>query len=260
MKWARQRTGLMMMKRIFRNIHSIFFYLLIAVVVPTNAFAQFAEFRVKPPDQFVTDSASYEFRSLDKEIIEEIKKNDEFSYAESPTQGTTLWQRVLAWLLDFFTRLFYLGGQSSVGKYLIYGLIIAALIFTILKLLNVPHTSLLQRTSAQNINYKIENEDIHLIPFESQIAAAIEVKNYKLAVRLYYLFALKNLTDSNLIEWKPGKSNAKYIKEIKLKPVRNAFVSLSQLFDYCWYGGFEIDKVIIDRSRDIFKNLNAQLQ
>jgi len=121
----------MIMKRIFRNIHSICFYLLIAVVVPTNTFAQFAESPVKPPDQFVTDSASYKFRSLDKEIIEEIRKNDEFSYAESPTQGTTLWQRVLAWLIDFFTRLFYLSGQSSVGKYLIYGLIIAALIFTI---------------------------------------------------------------------------------------------------------------------------------
>jgi len=248
------------MKRIFRYITSICFYLLIALAAPTGTFAQFAKSPVNPPDQSGTDSASYEFRSLDKEIIEEIKKNDEFRYAESPTQGTTLWQRVLAWLLDFFTRLFYLGGQSSVGKYLIYGLIIAALIFTILKLLNVPHTSLLQRTSTQNIDYKIENEDIHLIPFDSQIATAIEKKNYKLAVRLYYLFALKNLTDSNLIEWKPGKSNAEYIQEIKLKPVRTAFVSLSKLFDYSWYGGFEIEKAIIDRSRDLFKNLNAHLK
>jgi len=63
-----------------------------------------------------------------------------------------------------------------------------------------------------------------------------------------------------LIEWKPGKSNAEYIREIKLKPIRSTFVSLSRLFDYSWYGGFEIDKVIIDRSRDIFKNLNAHLQ
>ena len=107
---------------------------------------------------------------------------------------------------------------------------------------------------------KIENENNHEITIESKIEDAIENKNYKLAIRLYYLFALKKLTDSGSIEWAPGKSNHDYYYELKRKAAKEHFSSLSRLFEYAWYGGFKIEKPLSDNSRKYFKLLLSDLK
>lgn len=206
------------------------------------------------------DTVRYNYRELDQNQLENFRSDSVFNYRINTKKGTTLWERILIWLTDFIQKLFYASGRSSAGKFIIYSLIAGALIFSVLKLINIRHSSLISKPLSKNLSFKIASENIHEIPFESQIEDAIENKNYKLAIRLYYLFALKKLTDSGSIEWAPGKSNHDYYYELKRKAAKEHFSSLSQLFEYAWYGGFKIEKSLSDNSRKYFKLLLSDLK
>jgi hypothetical protein len=140
------------------------------------------------------------------------------------------------------------------GKFIFYGIMISAIVYTILKVMKANPVGLLVK-STDRLDYSVTSEDIHSIPFDEQITTALEAKNYKLAIRLYYLFALKNLTDREIIQWKPGKANQEYIYEISKGKLRTNFVELSRLFEYVWYGGFEVEKAAFDKSKTCFKTL-----
>jgi Domain of unknown function (DUF4129) len=87
------------------------------------------------------------------------------------------------------------------------------------------------------LDYDILSEDIHAINFAGNINAAIEARNFRLAVRLLYLQTLKRLTDTGRISWKPDKTNRQYVQEMK-----NAdFEQLTTQFEYVWYGDFPVD-------------------
>lgn len=137
------------------------------------------------------DTVRYNYRELDQNQLENFRSDSVFNYRINTKKGTTLWERILIWLTDFIQKLFYASGRSSAGKFIIYSLIAGALIFSVLKLINIRPSSLISKPLSKNLSFKIASENIHEIPFESQIEDAIENKNYKLAIRLYYLFALK---------------------------------------------------------------------
>src|SRR5690606_10219995 len=90
------------------------------------------------------------------------------------------------------------------------------------------------------LNYETLKENIHEIDFEQQIDADIEQRNYRLAVRLLYLQTLKYLSNRNLIDWKPNKTNRSYVYELAQSPKQPEFETLTTQFEYIWYGDFPI--------------------
>ncbi len=206
------------------------------------------------------DTLKFTYRELDRNRLERFHSDADFNYRMRTQKGPTLWDRILLWLGEFINRLLYASGSTSAGKFIIYSLIIGALIFSVLKLLNVSPSKLIVKPASKNLPFKVAHENIHEIPFESRIEEALENKNYKLAIRLYYLFSLKKLTDSGLIEWAPGKSNHDYIYELKRRVVKENFSSLSRLFEYAWYGGFQIEKSLSDQSRKYVKLILSDLK
>jgi hypothetical protein len=77
--------------------------------------------------------------------------------------------------------------------------------------------------------------------FDQLIRDAIEKGNYRYAIRLHYLRTLKDLSDRSLIAWKPEKTNLQYIQEMSRHPDAAAFEQLTDIFDWVWYGEFEVD-------------------
>lgn len=83
-------------------------------------------------------------------------------------------------------------------------------------------------------------EDIHEINFGKIIAEKEQQGKYREAIRYQYLYVLKKLTDKNLIEWIPEKTNKDYVKEFQHPTLMHPFQHLSAIFDYVWYGEFPI--------------------
>ena len=87
----------------------------------------------------------------------------------------------------------------------------------------------------------IEN-NIYEADFKSLIASAEGENNYRLAIRYYYLWLLKNLSQSEIIEYDVEKTNSDYYYEINSDELKKEFSYTSYLYNYIWYGEFDIDQ------------------
>ncbi len=71
---------------------------------------------------------------------------------------------------------------------------------------------------------------------ERYLREALENKDYRLAVRIYYLMVLKLLHDKELIAWKKNKTNMDYLIEMRNHPNYNQLSQQTLIYEYVWYG------------------------
>ncbi len=85
--------------------------------------------------------------------------------------------------------------------------------------------------------------------YDKLIAQAVVNKNFRLAVRYFYLQTLQRLSDSAALQLSADKTNFQYVNELHGKPYQNEFASVTVNYEYVWYGKFEINE-------ETFKNLS----
>ncbi|MFK8060722.1 MAG: hypothetical protein AB8B78_11595 [Polaribacter sp.] len=105
-----------------------------------------------------------------------------------------------------------------------------------------------------------EGEDINETDIEGLLQKAIHNKQYKLAVRYYYLSVLKQLSDKKLIDYHKDKTNSEYLFEIENKDIRTQFSYLSYVFSYVWYGDFPIDETNFKLAEKKYKSFKTTLR
>jgi hypothetical protein len=133
---------------------------------------------------------------------------------------------------------------------------IAALILIIRGLIKADRRGLLFGKINSNELKMIESEeDISQINFDELIAAAVERKDYKLAVRYLFLKSLKLLSEKEFIELRNNKTNHQYLSEIKNNSVSNAFQIATSRFEWIWYGDFPVDEKVMKSSQKDFNEL-----
>ena len=103
------------------------------------------------------------------------------------------------------------------------------------------------------IDYNEFEEDIHKINFDELIATALSEKDFRRAVRLHFLKLLKELADKNLILWKIDKTNNDYSIELSDSKYSKHFKELAVLYEYIWYGNFELDETNFKTTIEKFK-------
>ena len=103
-------------------------------------------------------------------------------------------------------------------------------------------------------------ENLLTINFENEIKKAIDSTNYRLAIRLLFLRALRELNNNGVIVYKPTKTNADYLFQLYGSPYYKPFFRLTRVFDYVWYGKFPLG---VDRFYELQKDFiqfNDQLK
>lgn len=99
------------------------------------------------------------------------------------------------------------------------------------------------KSDKDNLNFEsLQEENIHEINFEEKIAQALSTHNYRLAIRLRYLYILKILDDRGVIQWQSGKTNHDYILEVHARGNEQSYAlfrQISHAFDFAWYGEHE---------------------
>ena len=201
--------------------------------------------RALPPDRSTVLPA----RRPNAARLRELAGEREFRYVE-PDESTDAWEafwaRIWRWLRDLLdTR------AGRVGwKYGVYAALLAALVFAVLKLLQVDITGAFGRSAKlRQLAYDTETENIHEVDFRVRIAEAEEAGNFRLATRLGYLEVLKHLTDRGLIQWQPDKTNQTYLLEIAAGPLREAFRQATREFEYVWYGELVLTAPLYQQTR-----------
>jgi len=87
------------------------------------------------------------------------------------------------------------------------------------------------------------------------IEQAIQHGNYRLALRLYYLKVIRELSLNGVIEWKKDKTNSDYLRELKLDQLRAPFRSVTFAFERIWYGNRLLDREEFMRIQPEFDHL-----
>lgn len=87
------------------------------------------------------------------------------------------------------------------------------------------------------------------------IQRAILEGDYKLAIRLYYLKVLRELSLAGNIIWKKDKTNREYLYELTNAPFQNNFRDTTYIFERIWYGNHRIELAEFNSMRNTFDEL-----
>ncbi|MCB0518563.1 MAG: DUF4129 domain-containing protein [Lewinellaceae bacterium] len=125
-------------------------------------------------------------------------------------------------------------------KFLLIGLGIALLIYLIVKMatgekLFAPKNKKI-KPLAGDINLEQIEENLHEAELEDPIRRAAAAGDYALAVRLYYLAVLKELSLKELIKWKKDKTNGEYLRELAGSRLFGTVQEVTLIFERVWYG------------------------
>lgn len=176
-------------------------------------------------------------RQPDAARLRQLQADPTFQYQEAAPADLGLWDRFWNWVSSLLERLLSTNGGRLTWKYGWYAAIVAALVFAVLKFLQVDLTGAFGRSRRRpGLDYDVLEEDIHAVDFPARLAEAEAAGNYRLAVRLGYLEALKHLSDEGRLHWEPNKTNHAYLHELPAGPLREAFRVATRQFEYVWYG------------------------
>jgi len=205
------------------------------------------------------DSTTIDARSFDLEKIDEHKADSDFDYGSHPEAELSIWERIKLWFLNILQKLFYLGTGTPIGKVIIYILVISVLAYSIYRIIKTQTSKPIYANRSDDLPYNLHHEDIHEMDFDALIVKAISNNEFRLAIRLIYLYALKHLSDRELIDWQAGKTNHEYVSELKNENIRKGFNELSYYFDYAWYGDFKVDNQLFSSVNNTFINWKNNL-
>ncbi|HRK75341.1 MAG TPA: DUF4129 domain-containing protein, partial [Rhodothermales bacterium] len=94
------------------------------------------------------------------------------------------------------------------------------------------------------------------INFEQEIRKAESQMYFREAVRWQYLQLLHRLEERGLIVWKPDKTNADYVAEMRETAAIRSFQDATRHFEYVWYGEYTPNEADYRSIVGIFNTLN----
>lgn len=110
----------------------------------------------------------------------------------------------------------------------------------------------------------VEDEDIspaEIPKTELELALEKALKNgdYRLAVRVYFTFIMKDLIEKRWIEWEKGKTLSSYQNEMLKRKEHESFSKTVNLFEIVWFGKRRINESDFKMIEGPFKNLLNRL-
>lgn len=182
-----------------------------------------------------------EFQYTEEEEVEKKEKKEDLSSSGSAFVGV---------FLVFISKIF----PFLLGAIIVF-IILKTFLGTETNFWNFKKT---KKKVAEKLVY--EDEDIHDTDIDRLLQNAINNKDYRLAIRYYYLSVLKDLSNKKLIDYHKDKTNSEYLFEIEDKIKRAEFSYLSYIYSYVWYGDFPIDETNFKLAENKYKSFKNSLK
>lgn len=213
----------------------------------------------RPDDTAPADTMAVVARDVDEETLRKLKEDPELQYGVESTVAESLWQRFWRWVGDWIESILRAATTTNLGRLFAYFFLLAALIVAVLMILKVNAYRMLFGAGASAVPHSTFDENIHEMDFERLIRDAVSQQDFRLAVRLVFLHALKMLSDNHHIHWVQGKTNHDYLAELSAGDIKNGFSELNFFFEYAWYGHFDITDGVYARVKGTFDEWRQKL-
>lgn len=208
--------------------------------------------------QIEEESETIERFYFEKDFQKNYTDSD-FIY-ESKAKEKGAWERFRERLRRLYESLFGFKTSDQADKaiditiYSLALLLTIGVIYLIVKaLMNDEGKWIFGRSSDKKlVTYDELEQSLLETNFQKLIAESEKNGNQRLTIRYYYLWLLKSLSEKGHIEWDIEKTNSDYAQEIKDSQLKKEFEYLSYLYDYIWYGEFEVDQPTYDKAKAAF--------
>ena len=253
-----------LMRLVNLNNLNFYTYLIISLLYSTNLFSIVIYKNTINCDTIPIASLKH----FDQQRIDDFKNDSDFEYAKINDEPnwfdefnnwiSRLFEKFMNWLFDVDE---ISGFWLNIIQMLPY-LILLAVLFLIVRLfinLNI------RKFKAGNINLPTINTDLDEDIIKNQdimklLNEAIRNKNYRMAIRYYYLYVLKKLSNNAFIEWESQKTNADYIHEISENKLKTEFSEITRVYNFIWYGSFDVNENLFAKAKVKFESLLKSIQ
>ncbi|MBA3663350.1 MAG: hypothetical protein H0W61_03965 [Bacteroidetes bacterium] len=178
-----------------------------------------------------------------KEKEKQIFSDPKLSYKKDIVAKKGMFERLLEWLAE---KLFGKAGYDNIStarSIIIWTIVVLSVGIIIWLLSRSELVSLIKpKAKATSFNFTDVTEDLDSINFDQKISDAVKTGDYRLAIRWHYLKTLYIFDKRELITFAPFKTNIDYGNELKGGNDHKDFVKLSRIYDYVWYGQFNLNE------------------
>jgi hypothetical protein len=203
---------------------------------------------------------------IEKNFSEDLSQKysgEDFNYNENDGEAQNILGRSISWFFQQLEKIFGVDISPQVldvVEFLVYLLLTIFIGYFIIKLLlGTKASSFFTRKTATVNPLTIDEEHIENINLDTYINDALAQKNYRLAIRYMYLKALKELSSNNIISWHFEKTNSDYYNEMVDPLLKDNFKKVSYLYDYVWYGEFDLDEIGFINAQKDFERLTKKI-
>jgi hypothetical protein len=205
------------------------------------------------------DSDTVEAKSFQKKFKKKYTDSDFVYEYKAPEKNW--WDHFKEWLASILRNLFTFKNPAAALNVVAIILkvlavvIIVFVIYLIVKALIGKEGKWIfgKDANKKTIHYSELEKNIHLLDFKKLIQESLEKGERRIAVRYYYLWLLKVMAQNHYIEWDIEKTNSDYLYELQNPVYKEDFTYLSYLYNYIWYGEFEIDETTFNKAENRFK-------
>ncbi len=194
---------------------------------------------------YVNQDSVFEGRvlSFDSLHIENYKRNSEYNYEQDAKYEDNVFLKLLYKFLNWIseaTGIKFGYGLFQFFKFLFIGI---AGYLMVRFFLNSSLSGFIKKKEEKihSIDSVLVDADMSAIDLSKLIEEAEKRQDFRLAIRFIYLKLLRTLDDKQLIHWKAEKTNSDFISELSVPNLKTDFVRVTRLYEYFWYGEFEID-------------------
>ena len=196
------------------------------------------------------------FRSVPDTTVARMQRDKEFAYANDPeywvkakkVQKKAFWD----YLFEFFA--------SDVVRVIFYVLIGALILFVLYRIIVV--NDLFIFNSSRKKTFRGEDSiasELDPINIDNHLKEAIDQKRFNVAIRFLYLKTLYLLNDKKHIEFHPEATNNEYLHQMSSHKRVTEFRFLTKVYEYVWYGKFDINEQQFSVVHNNFKNFQAAI-
>ncbi len=218
------------------------------------------------PWAYASDSSEIDAKKFDRELYHTLKSQPEFHYVDAKTDPgwgkqaitwlTDKWSKAWGWLLKGreTSKIFMI--LLDLAKYLSVFLLLLVVIWIIARM-----DSFNSNANGKTIN-GLDDEEAGLIAeahFPSLIESALEKRQFALAIRYKYLYALQSMEEKGIIVWESQKTDSDYLREISNPKVQSAFEEITNWYRFVWFGKRAIDGKLFQDVDKAFERFKMQL-
>ncbi|MGI9545201.1 MAG: DUF4129 domain-containing protein [Cyclobacteriaceae bacterium] len=203
----------------------------------------------------ITDQQQVDLRSFDQQKWEEATKDVKFEKPEKEKKKEEEKEEKSKTSRDWSFGSWDFGGLQN----LLFIVAIGLLLFFVIRLLNSQFLRKEKKiaTEVSEVNFEddLENQDL-----QSFLDKALQNKDYKQAIRLYYLMIIQDLNQKGWIKWERDKTNSRYVREMASQTSGNQFREITSQFNFIWYGDHLVDEAMFTQESPKFQKFIDQIK